>query len=95
MTAKQGVIDFTGIAFHNENNRHSEQILVDNEPRLSKNCKTIYDALMRGERLTGAIIVTKYKMLEYRRRIKDLKAAGVEIAEKTLEGGFKEWFILK
>jgi hypothetical protein len=59
----------------------------------SHNCKLIYDALKRGERLTGREIVTRFGMLEYRRRLKDLRDAGIEIQEKTLEGGAKQWWI--
>ena len=90
---QQPELNFTEITLHSENNRHSEQILCDQLPRLSNNCKTLYEALMRGERLTGKGIVSKYGMLEYRRRIKDLKAAGVHVKENLLENGCKEWYI--
>ena len=87
-------IDFSTITHTAENNAHSESILSDQYERLNKNCKTLYDALKRGERLTGLIIVTKYGMVEYRRRLADLKAAGVKIEERLLTGGSKEWWIL-
>lgn len=89
----QTQINFTAISLHAENNRHSERILEDNCFRLSNNCKKLYDALKRGERLTGAIVVGKYGMLEYRRRIADLRAAGVQIQETILKGGLKEWYL--
>lgn len=78
---------------HNENNSHSEQILIDQSARLSKNCKILYEALLRGEVLSGAVIVTKYGMMEYRRRIADLRAAGVVIKENILSNGCKEWYL--
>ena len=76
-----------------ENNRHSEQILEDNLPRLNRNCKVILDALQRGERLTGAIVISKYGMLEYRRRFADLRGKGIQIKETMLKGGVKEWYL--
>ena len=86
-------MDFSNITHTKENNRHSEQILDDNYERLNKNCKILYDALQRGERLTGAVVVTQYGMMEYRRRFADLKAAGVPVKDATIKGGAKEWFI--
>lgn len=76
-----------------ENNRHSQQILEDNLPRLNRNCKVILEALQRGERLTGAIVISKYGMLEYRRRFKDLRDFGIDVKSNVLPGGLKEWFI--
>lgn len=89
----QTTLDFTNIVHTKENNPHSEGILFDQYERLSKNCKTLYDALKRGEKLTGWIIMTRYGMAEYRRRIKDLRDAGLVIQEKKLSNGCKEWFL--
>lgn len=91
----QLTIDWNQVTHTSENNSHSEQILFDQYDRLNHNCKLIYDALKRGERLTGRDIVSRFGMLEYRRRLKDLKEAGIEIHEKTLEGGAKQWWIEK
>ena len=88
-------IDWSQVTHTKENNSHSEQILFDQYERLNHNCKLIYDALKRGERLTGREIVSRFGMLEYRRRLKDLKDAGIEIQEKILEGGAKQWWIEK
>ena len=90
---QQTEINFNEATLHKENNRESQQILCDQLPRLSNNCKTIYEALKRGERLSGADIILKYGMTEYRRRIKDLKDAGVQIKEEKLSNGCKVWFI--
>jgi len=90
----QLIIDWDAIPHKKENNSHSEAILFDQYERLSRNCKVLYDALQRGERLTGAVIVTKYNMLEYRRRILDLKSAGIEIKERLLPDGVKEWWMI-
>lgn len=76
-----------------ENNRHSEGILEANYERLNNNCKILLDALKRGERLTGFIVVSKYNMMEYRRRFADLRAAGIAVKSEVLKGGFKEYFL--
>ena len=89
----QTEIDWNQVTHTRENNNHSESILFDQYERLNHNCRIIYDALKRGERLTGRDIVTRFGMLEYRRRIGDLREAGVEIKETTLKGGSKQWWI--
>lgn len=89
----QPEFDFTVIVHTKENNSHSEQILFDEYERLNNNCKIIYEALKRGEKLTGRVIQRRFDMSEYRRRIKDLKDAGIPIKEKILKGGCKEWFL--
>jgi hypothetical protein len=86
-------IDWDNVTHVRENNSHSEQILFDQYERLNHNCKIIYDALKRGERLTGRDIVSRFGMLEYRRRIADLRDAGLEIQETTLKGGAKQWYL--
>jgi hypothetical protein len=86
-------IDWDNITHVKENNSFSEQILFDQYERLNHNCKIIYDALKRGERLTGRDIVSKYGMMEYRRRLKDLRDAGLNIQETTLKGGAKQWYL--
>lgn len=93
MIAVQTEIDFTKVVHTRENNRQSEVTLNEEYARLNNNCKIIYDALKRGERLTGRIIQRRFDMSEYRRRIKDLKDAGIPIQEKKLKGGSKEWFL--
>ena len=88
----QTEIDWNQVTHTRENNSHSESILFDQYERLNHNCRIIYDALKRGERLTGRDIVNM-GMLEYRKRIDDLRKAGVVIQEKTLKGGSKQWWI--
>lgn len=86
-------IDLNNIVHTRENNIYSETILNNNYKRLNNNCRILLDALERGERLTGLSIVKKYGMLEYRRRIKDLKESGIYIKERNLWLGCKEWFL--
>ena len=89
----QTQLNFDEITLHKENNRESEQILCDQLPRLSNNCKILYEALKRGERLSGADVVSKYGMLEYRRRFSDLIAAGIDVKSDKLENGCKVWYL--
>jgi len=89
----QQEIDWDNVTHKKENNLFSEAILFDQYERLNHNCKIIYDALKRGERLTGRDIVSKYGMMEYRRRIADIRAAGIEIKEEVMKGGLKQWWI--
>ena len=88
----QSEIDFTGISLSPQNNRESEQILLENEERLSNNCRKIYDALKQGRRLNADDMLAM-GMKEYRKRISDLKAAGIAIKENKIGGGCKEWFL--
>lgn len=86
-------IDWNNVVHGNENNRHSESILIEQYERLNNNCKRLYDALRSGGRWTGKRIVTELDMMEYRRRIADLRDAGVKIEENILSNGSKEWWI--
>ena len=89
--APKKVIDFKNIVHGNENNRHSQQILEDQYTRLNKNCKKLYEALKSGGWWSGKRIIAELDMLEYRRRILDLKEAGIEIKERLVAKGCKEW----
>lgn len=88
-------IDFNKPIVHMENNAESQHIFESNEKVLRGQCKTIYEALMRGEKLTTTKALVKYKVGDFRRRIKDLKDLyGITtIQEKLVDGRFKEWFI--
>ncbi len=88
----QTSIDFTAITHTKENNKFSEAILDEQYERLNHNCKVIYDALKRGERLSGAVVVTKYGMLEYRRRFKSLIDAGIPVKSEMV-GNCKVWYL--
>jgi hypothetical protein len=76
-----------------ENNSDSELILKANKERFSNQCRIVYDALLRGEKLTTASALIKYGIGDLRRRIADLIENGVDIQKETKEGRFKEYFI--
>ena len=92
---KQMQIDWNNVVHGRENNRHSQGILEDQYPRLNKNCRALYEALLSGGKWTGKRIIRELDMLEYRRRIADLKDAGIDIKENILANGAKEWWIEK
>ena len=85
-------IDWNQVTHTRENNKHSETILFDQYERLNHNCKIVYEVLKRGYKLTGRDIVNM-GMLEYRKRISDLRDAGIKIQETVLSNGAKEWWI--
>lgn len=92
MTLQQAELDFTGISLHPENNRESEEILLSQSLRLNKNCLKIYKALKSGAMLTGSAMI-QMGMIEYRRRIKDLKEKGIIIKDKKMPNGCKAWYL--
>lgn len=94
MNNTQLLIDFTKPIIHRENNIESQKIFDDNKDKFSAQCRIIYDAMMRGERLTTKVALIKYSVGDLRRRIKDLKDMwGVPIKSELIQGNYKEYFI--
>lgn len=90
----QTELDFNKPIRHQENNPESQFIYEENEPKLRGQCKTVYEALKNGERLTTAKALIKYGIGDLRRRIKDLKDHyNIKITDEVVSGGYKEWFI--
>lgn len=77
-----------------ESNPESQAILKANRKRLSNNCKTLFDALLRGEILNSVVCVERYKIIDWRRRRCDLEANGVmmQSSPSPLGKGLKDWF---
>lgn len=83
-----------GDLFHNENTVTNQQHFEANKDKFSNQCRTVYDALMRGERLTTAGALLKYKIGDLRRRVKDLKDIwNVPVESEVIKGNYKEYFI--
>lgn len=91
----QATIDWDNIVHLKENKRSNEVILNGCRVRLANNCRLIYNDLMRGDVLSGRLIVARTGMLEYRKRINELKDAGLPIQERTTASGAKEWWLTK
>ena len=88
-------IDFTMPIEHIENNPFSQKLFEGNMENFKGQCKTIMEALLRGERLTTTSALLNYGIGDLRRRIKDLKDNYQVkcIKERLREKRFKEWYI--
>lgn len=90
---KQLNIDFTQL-HHQENKVKNQEYFEANKDRFSKQCRLVYEALLRGERLTTTTALVNYQIGDLRRRIKDLKDQwNVPIKDQYVEGKFKEYYL--
>lgn len=92
-------LDFSTIK-HLENNCDSQNNFDENKEHFSNQCRKVYDALLRGERLTTAKALLKYSIGDLRRRIKDLKdqwnvpiKANYHIDKEGNKTRYKEYFL--
>jgi hypothetical protein len=89
---KQLDLDFSQL-HHQENKVKNQEHFEANKERFSNQCKLVYEALLRGERLTTTTALIKYHIGDLRRRIKDLKDIwNVPIQDQYVDGKFKEYF---
>jgi len=90
----QAELDFSKPLIHRENNPGSQAHFEANKQRFTKQCRTVYNALLRGERLTTRIAMFKYNIMDLRRRIKDLKDTWlVPVESQYVQGGHKEYYL--
>ncbi|CAL2094644.1 helix-turn-helix domain-containing protein [Tenacibaculum sp. 190524A02b] len=91
------VIDFKRTNHRLENNIESQENLENNKEIFASQCKTIYEALLKGERISQKTAVVKYNIGDLRRRIKDLKDIHkINILDEWVSSGnrrFKEYFV--
>lgn len=93
MKKPQLEIDFSAI-HHVENTVENQQHFEANKEKFSNQCRIVYEALLRGERLTTTKALLKYGIGDLRRRIKDLKDTwNVPVKDVYVEGKYKEYFI--
>lgn len=84
----------TKLFIHVENTAENQEQFDKNKKRLSKQCQIVYDALLRGEKLTTSVALIQYGIGDLRRRIKDLKDIwNIPVEDQYLEGRFKEYFL--
>jgi len=96
MSHQQLQIDFTIPLVHYENNVESQNHFNENIEHFSNQCKKVYKALMRGERLTAKIAMNDYGIGHLARRIKDLTDIyKVPNIESEFVNNYKEYFIKK
>lgn len=68
----QTILDFTNQMAHLENNSESQAHFDNNKEHFTKQCKIVYIAMLKGERLTTATALLRYGIGDLRRRVKDL-----------------------
>jgi hypothetical protein len=79
---------------HTENKIANQEHFENNKREFSKQCKIVYEALLRGERLTTTEALLKYQIGDLRRRIKDLKDIwNIPVQDEYVKGKFKEYYL--
>lgn len=80
---------------HIENKVSNQEHFEANKGKFSNQCKIVYEALLRGERLTTTKALIDYRIGDLRRRIKDLKDIwDVPIESRFIDGKFKEYYLI-
>lgn len=80
--------------FHYENKISNQEHFERNKEKFSNQCRIVYEALLKGERLTTTKALLHYKIGDLRRRIKDLKDIwNVPVESQLVEGHYKEYFL--
>lgn len=86
-------LDFSQLQ-HTENKISNQEHFERNKDKFSNQCRIVYEALLRGERLTTTKALLSYSIGDLRRRIKDLKDTwNVPIESQYVEGKFKEYYL--
>ncbi|QYS85441.1 hypothetical protein JJC03_09340 [Flavobacterium oreochromis] len=63
-------------------------------PFFSYQCRVVYQALLRGEKITTSTALIKYKVGDLRRRVKDLKDMwGVPVLSEYTKTRYKIYFL--
>jgi hypothetical protein len=89
----QITIDFSNLE-HFENNIESQNNFDANIDKFSNQCKIVFKALLRGEKLTTTKALLEYGIGDLRRRVKDLKDMwNVPVECRYVDGRFKEYFL--
>lgn len=89
----QPKIDFSEL-HHFENKISNQEHFEANKEKFSNQCRIVYEALLRGEKLTTTKALLDYHIGDLRRRIKDLKDVwNVPIESQMIEGHYKEYFL--
>lgn len=89
----QPKIDFSQLQ-HIENKISNQENFEANKDKFSKQCKIVYEALLRGEKLTTTKELIDYGIGDLRRRCKDLRDMwNVPIRSEYVEGRYKEYYL--
>ncbi len=86
-------MDFS-MLHHQENNIESQRHFEANKDKFSNQCRIVYEALLRGEKLTTTKALLHYGIGDLRRRCKDLKDIwNIPVKAEYVEGRYKEYFL--
>lgn len=94
MPSTQLQIDFNKPLIHFENKTENQLIFEANKEHFSNQCRIVFEALLRGERLTTAKALLKYGIGDLRRRCKDLRDIwNIPVQSEYVEGRYKEYYL--
>lgn len=88
-------LDFSKL-HHIENKVVNQEHFELNKDRFSRQCKIVYEALLRGERLTTTKALLYYKIGDLRRRCKDLRDMwNIDVKSEYEKGSrYKEYYLI-
>lgn len=70
-----------------ENNSESEQHLKESKSRFSAQCDLVLHTMLSGQKMSCISAANELFIMDLRRRVKDLKDAGVQITYEWVEFG--------
>ena len=79
--------------FRHENCRNSQGILEANADRFNSQCKRLLDMLNAGAKITVREAMINHGIGDLRRRICDLRKAGVVVKDELIKNRFKVYYI--
>lgn len=87
------ILEFDFSTRLDQNNRESEQIICEHHHKFNGQCKTVYQLLLQGHRLTVIGAAVNHGIGDLRARLHTIRRAGVNVKDEIKPGGFKEYFL--